>query len=157
MNELSESTGREMVWSPTVDAWWPFGRWLANGSWDDPWSWLTSTPAHAPRRAGRFPVEVVDGPESSEVRVELPGIPKERISVTLQGTRLRIRAENGTPAAEGGAPAAQGPSRYEAYERTFELVEALPASSISARVQDGVLTVTVPKLKPLPEERIALA
>lgn len=144
MIELYETPSAELVWTPTNDAW-PFPRWW--NLWrHDASSGFPSSPAF---RSGVF-----DRGEAFEVVVELPGIPKEKIDVSVQGTRLKIHAEEGSPPSET-APASE--YRYRVFERAFELPEAVPASAIQARAENGVLTVRVPKPKPAPEEKVPLA
>jgi HSP20 family protein len=155
MNELSETTHSELVWIPTLDAAWPFdGRF--HGTWSDDWASIARS---AFRNAGfpRFRSQVYDRGDAFEVVTELPGIPKEQIHVTLQGTRLKIFAESAPTKATEPVEGAPRPTTVAVFERTLELPEPVSASSIVAKSENGVLTVTVPKPKPLPEERIAVA
>ena len=114
---------------------------------------------HRPSHGGRqsFRTEVFDRGEAFEVVVELPGIPKEKIEVSIQGTRLKIHAEDGSGPAEDSTNAAEPAYRHRSFERAFELPEPVPASTIQAHAENGVLTVRVPKPKPAPEERVPLA
>ena len=157
MNELHENPNAELVWTPTNDAW-PFDRWL-NHLVNQTWVSFTPGRTTGPRtEAGRASgTEVFDRGEAFEVVVELPGIPKEKIEVSIQGTRLKIHAEDGSGPAEDSTNAAEPAYRHRSFERAFELPEPVPASTIQAHAENGVLTVRVPKPKPAPEERVPLA
>ncbi len=155
MNELSERTNSELVWIQTFDNSWPFGGWFPR-TWDDDWASIART-AFGSSGVPRFRSEVYDRGEAYEVVTELPGIAKEQIHVTLQGTRLRILAESASPQPTETSEGAPLASAVSVFERTLELAEPVPASTVRAKAENGILTVTVPKPKSLPEETIPLA
>jgi HSP20 family molecular chaperone IbpA len=158
MNELSERANGERVWTPTIETVWPFDRWL-NGLWNE--SFVSITPGtfflESEPTSASWRSEIVDRGDAFEVVVVLPGIPKEQIGVTVQGTRLKIHAELSAPRDEPTPQGVHPGSGRRSFERTFELPEPTPASSIQARAENGVLTVRIAKPKPLPEERVPLA
>jgi HSP20 family molecular chaperone IbpA len=158
MNELSEAANRERVWTQTIESAWPLDRWL-NRLWNE--SFVSLPPgslffeSDSPFAPGRS--EIADRGDAFELAMVLPGIPKEQIAVTVQGTRLKIHAELSPPQATPSTEAVGPDSGRSTFERTFELPEPTPASSIQARAENGVLTVRIAKPKPLPEERVPLA
>ena len=76
--------------------------------------------------------------------VELPGMRKEDIEISLHDGTLTISGER-----KRGSNDADKPERTERYIGTFRRSIALPtrveASKVSATYQDGILKVTLPK------------
>ena len=98
----------------------------------------------AARRGGRFSpaVDVVETDESWMLLLELPGVPKESLHVRLDGTRLTVSGEKPTlrPGRASVAERDTGPFRRE-----FLLPFQVRAEGIKARLEDGVLTITLPR------------
>jgi HSP20 family molecular chaperone IbpA len=76
--------------------------------------------------------EVIDHPDSYEIRVTTEGIDPAKIEVESLGQRLTVRAP-------------VGPNRN--IESSFRFAEAIDAEAASARWTNGVLTVILPKQK----------
>jgi HSP20 family protein len=90
-----------------------------------------------------------------EVRFDLPGIPKERVSVKVVGQRVEVRAE--APAVPTGRRVFLVRERaHRGYERTVELPAPVIATEVRATVELGVLTVSIPKTRQAAEHRIAI-
>ncbi|HEV2519753.1 MAG TPA: Hsp20/alpha crystallin family protein [Thermoplasmata archaeon] len=157
MNELSEREASELYWTPTIDPTWAFDRWW-NRLWNETGvSVPYGTWNRAPFGDGRqFRTEVVDRAEAFDIVVDLPGVPKDQIEVTVRGNRLRVAAHQSTPATAPGTDAPTARTIDTIYERSFELPHPIPTGSITAHSENGVLTVTIPKPKPLPEEKVPI-
>lgn len=97
--------------------------------------------------AGVFPlVNVTEDLNKYYVRAELPGVKDEALDIQATGKTLSISGERRIPH-EGGTVA-----RYHRREREggkFSRVLTMPgdidASRIEARLQNGILTVMIPK------------
>lgn len=98
------------------------------------------------------PVDIRDAGEAIVLVADMPGVGKEGVKVTLDGTQLTIEGERTVPMPEG-QPLHQESSRL-AYRRVFEIAPDIDAGRISARVADGVLTVTLPKAEAVKPRRI---
>lgn len=88
------------------------------------------------------------------VRIELPGMAKEEIDISVSGTTLRVRGEKRSTGEQRGR-------RYHLMERafgTFAREISLPHSVDSGRAevsyQDGVVTVILPKTEATPPQRL---
>jgi HSP20 family protein len=98
----------------------------------------------ASRKGGRFSpaVDVVETDDSWILLLELPGVPKDALHVRLDGTRLTISGEK--PANRPGrakvAERDTGP-----FSREFLLPFQVVAEGIHAKLEDGVLTVVLPR------------
>jgi len=91
------------------------------------------------------PVDLSELPDRYILTVELPGLAREDVHLDVQEATLTMR---------GQRPAlACSPERYQQLERgqgqfsrSFRFALPIAANAISAELNDGVLTVTVPKL-----------
>ena len=78
------------------------------------------------------------------VRVELPGMRKEDIEISLQDGMLTISGERKSETAEGDK--AERTERYVGkFRRSISLPTQVDASKVTATYRDGILTVTLPK------------
>ncbi len=91
-----------------------------------------------------LPVDVYETDESFVVKAFVPGVTADKLDITTQQNTVTIRAEQ---PAEG-----QENVRYYLRERpsgtwlrSFELPTAIDANHIDARLEQGVLTLTLPK------------
>jgi HSP20 family protein len=91
------------------------------------------------------PVDVFETDEHDLVlRVELPGLSREAIDVTIEHDVLTIK---GTKARTGDVKDDQYrrvEGSYGAFSRTFSLPDTVDASRVSAEYKDGILTVKLP-------------
>lgn len=80
------------------------------------------------------------------VRVDLPGVRKEDLEITVVNNLLTVRGEKAAEPAPGqGEPTVHRTERFHGkFERTFELPNPVDAEAVKATFADGVLTVTAP-------------
>ncbi len=103
------------------------------------------------------PIDIYETAEQYVITAEVPGLTREQIDVAIEDNRITLR---------GGRPdtAAEGPNRhyhqvergYGQFARTFEFTDAIAAEKVSADLQQGVLTVTLPKVPAPPVRRIQI-
>ena len=83
---------------------------------------------------------------------EMPGVSEKNVDIDLQGNNLTIR---GSTVCEGGTEPARSEFYPEkAYERQFTLGNSIDLANISANMKDGVLRLTLPKVKDLAPRKI---
>ncbi len=104
------------------------------------------------------PVDVRDSDSEFRIEAELPGIPRDHLSVRFHDGRLTleghrdggVETESG---GEGGEPstAPAGWTQRERitgkFRRIFEVPDTVDPSGIRAESKDGVLTVVLPKVE----------
>jgi len=99
-------------------------------------------------------VNIFETREGYVLEAEMPGVAKEGLEITLDGTELTITGHrNGGQMP--GQPLFQE-SRAADFQRTFELDPAIDAARISARMEQGILTLTLPKLEKAKPRRITV-
>jgi HSP20 family protein len=105
--------------------------------------------------SGRALMDVVDKGDTYEVKVDMPGVKKEDINVTVEGARVSISAETKTEKEEKEGDKVLHTERFAAsYARTFELPVEVTEAGAEARYEDGVLTLTLAKRTPQTSKRL---
>ena len=81
------------------------------------------------------------------IEVELPGIKKENVDIQVDGNVLTISGERNVREEVNDEDYHKIESRYGLFSRSFTLPEKVDVSNIEAKFKDGILEVTIPKLK----------
>ena len=105
-------------------------------------------PAKAERvRPGRVFLPAVDIYETAEALVlvaDMPGVPGDRVTLDLKDSLLTIQGEISPPAGQGETLVSQEYYTGD-YYREFQLGELIDKGKIEATMNDGVLTLVLPK------------
>jgi HSP20 family molecular chaperone IbpA len=91
--------------------------------------------------------------DSLILTVEMPGIDKDGVNVTLEQRELTI-AGHCRPFVPDGYALTHAEYREGDFGRSFTLSDAIDGSAIKASMKDGILTLTLPKAKPEPSKTI---
>ncbi|MBC8096087.1 MAG: Hsp20/alpha crystallin family protein [Akkermansiaceae bacterium] len=83
--------------------------------------------------------------ENIVVQVELPGMNKEDIDITLHAGSLSISGERKSEQKFEDAEVYRSERFVGRFQRTVSLPSAVAADRVKAQYKDGVLTVTLPK------------
>jgi HSP20 family molecular chaperone IbpA len=107
---------------------------------------------------GRYYVPAADIFEADEaltLMLEMPGVGKDNVDVQIENDVLRVEGKIDFSAYKEVEPVY---TEYNVghYARTFTLSNKIDREAISARVEDGVLTLTLPKAKDTLPRRIAV-
>jgi|SRR3954451_11298755 len=89
------------------------------------------------------------------LEAEMPGVSKDGLEITLEGNVLTIVGHRSDPALTGDALYRE--SRFADYRRVFELDPAIDGDKINARVEQGILTLTLPKAERVKPRKISVA
>lgn len=128
----------------------PFG--LVDAVFND---WLGSRAA--PALASRARVEVSERDGAYEVRAELPGAKREDIAVDIDGGWVSISAKTDAQTErKDGTRVLYTERTAESFARSFELPQAVDAAEASAKFENGVLTLTLPKKNGPKTTRVAI-
>ena len=107
-------------------------------------SFFEDLPAQRPYAAGYPGMNLWEDTDAAYVEAELPGLSMDDLDVTVQGNELRIAGERKTAPYEG----AEYQRRERAtgrFARTLTIPWEVDADRVEARLQDGVLTIRLPK------------
>lgn len=110
-------------------------------------------------QSGRHYVPYADIYETDEVltvAMEMPGVDKQHMTVSLENGVLRVDGQLDFSKYEGMQPVY---TEYNVghYRRSFTLSNRIDQEHISAEVEDGVLTLTLPKIKEAQPRKIAIS
>jgi HSP20 family protein len=97
---------------------------------------------------------VIEDGESYTLRVEMPGVNKQGLEISMEGNELTIVGRRSLPAIEGTLIHRE--SRRENYRRTFEIDPSIDANKIAAKIDQGVLTVNLPKAEQVKPRKITV-
>lgn len=89
-------------------------------------------------------VEITEGEGRLRVRVDLPGLKKEEVTVTATGEFLTIAGERKQEVEEKEKEWFHTERTYGRFERTIRLPEGVKPAEIAATFENGVLEVVVP-------------
>ena len=97
-----------------------------------------------------IPLDVVEEQGHIVVRASLPGVDPENIQVNIEDGMLTIRAETKTETEheheEKGYLVRE--RRVGSFRRSFHLPDSADQANAAAKYENGVLTLTFPKLEP---------
>jgi HSP20 family protein len=94
-------------------------------------------------------VDVLETEEQIEIKVELPGVKPDSVEVSASSAVLVIEGERKAtdPALAPGGRYYQAERGYGRFQRILELPRAGHLGRIVARLEAGVLEISVPKVK----------
>lgn len=105
----------------------------------------------------RARMDVIDKNDRFEVLVDLPGVKKEDIQVTIEGPRVAITAETKSEKEEKEGDRVLHSERFAAsYARTFELPAEVTEDGAEAAFENGVLKLTLPKRAAVSSKRLSI-
>lgn len=90
-------------------------------------------------------VDIMEEEGEYLVKAELPGMAKEDVSVQVENGVLSISGERKAEGEKNGKKIHRIERAYGRFVRSFRVPENADASKVSARFQDGVLQVVMPK------------
>jgi HSP20 family protein len=100
-------------------------------------------------------MDVVDKGDRYAVAVDLPGVRKEDIQVSIEGARVAIKAESRSGREVKDGEKLLHTERFAAsYARSFELPDEVTEEGADAAFQDGVLRLTLPKRAQVVSKRL---
>lgn len=103
-------------------------------------------------------VDVRETDHNLEVVAELPGLRSDDVEVNLENNVLTISGEKKQETSEGGEDASYHliERSYGRFERSFTLPRTVDISKVKAQFENGVLTVSLPKMEEAKPRRIKI-
>lgn len=99
------------------------------------------------------PVDVIEDSSGITLYADLPGVPKDRLNLRVEGDTLSVEGEM-----QLGLPQDMAPSHAEVqlshFRRTFTLSKELDPDKVSAELTQGVLRLRIPKAEHAQPRRI---
>jgi HSP20 family protein len=89
--------------------------------------------------------DILEGDADYVIRMDLPGIKAEDLDISLENQVLTVKAERNREFPEGYQAHRREMPTKVSLRRSFNLGQAVSTESIGAALDEGVLTVTLPK------------
>lgn len=89
--------------------------------------------------------DLLETDNSYRIRLDLPGMTKEDITINLQNNTLTVRGERKSERTDEEEDYVRVERAFGTFHRTFTLPDAVDDQNIEAGYKDGVLTIDVPK------------
>jgi len=98
-------------------------------------------------------VDVTEDEAGITIQADLPGVPKDRLALRVEGETLQIEGDIASETPEG-MEAIYAEVQLPRYRRAFTLSRDLDTARIDAALKDGVLTLRVPKAEHAQPRRV---
>ena len=92
--------------------------------------------------------DLIDMGKEYKLRAEIPGIPKDKIDITIEKAGVEISAESKTETDEEKKGYVSRERTYSSFYRNVAFPEEVVPEKAEATYQDGILELTVPKKTP---------
>jgi HSP20 family molecular chaperone IbpA len=111
--------------------------------------------ATVPARAFLPPTDIFESDDVLTIVMEMPGVDREGVDVNVENGVLRVEGRLDFSKYEGMQPVY---TEYNIghYRRSFSLSSKIDQDRISAQMQDGVLTLLLPKAEEAKPRRISV-
>ena len=113
---------------------------------------------HAVRESERFITPVASVSETTDgyvLELEMPGVNKEGLDISIENNELSITGHRSQGKIDGTLVHRE--SRPHNYRRAFEIDPSIDTGRISARISQGVVTLTLPKAEEVKPRKIAIS
>jgi HSP20 family protein len=120
----------------------------------DDWA---GTRAYSNALVAKARIDVAEKENAYKVKVELPGVAKEDITVDIEGASVSIQAKViETREQKEGERVLYSERNAQTFARSFELPQPVDSAAAKAEFVNGVLTLTLPKKEVSKTQRLAI-
>ena len=98
------------------------------------------------------PVNILETKDGYVLEAEMPGVSKEGLQVTLEGNEITIVGRRSDEGVDGNLLFRE--SQRADFQRVFQLDPAIDTSRINAKMEQGLLTLTLPKSEKVKPRKI---
>jgi HSP20 family protein len=99
-------------------------------------------------------VNILENADAYVLVAELPGVAKDGVDIDVEGTTLTLTGKR-AKADLNATPLYRESSRAD-YRRVFELDPAIDTGKIEAKIEQGVLTITLPKSERVKPRKVSV-
>ncbi|HSB57162.1 MAG TPA: Hsp20/alpha crystallin family protein [Nitrosopumilaceae archaeon] len=99
--------------------------------------------------------DIVDEGDKFLVNIDLPGVKKDEIKLNVTDNSIEISAEHKEQQEEKKKNYVRKERKELSYHRILPLPEKVSSSKASAKLNNGILTIEIPKTTPTPKPKSA--
>ena len=114
-------------------------------------------PAGEPQSWSLLAAETWETARSVVIRLEVPGMNKDDLSIVVHANRIEIRGEKRADQAQLGRRYHLAERAFGRFERTIPLPHGVDAGKAETTYRDGVLTVIMPKTEEVPPRPLTIS
>ena len=97
--------------------------------------------------------DIVDEGDKFRINLDLPGVKKEEVKLNVTDNSIEISAEHKEQEEEKKKNYIRKERKELAYHRTLPLPEKVVSSKATAKLNNGILTIVIPKTTPTPKPK----
>ena len=112
--------------------------------------------ATQPRRYVRPRADITENAQGFLVQVEMPGVNRQGLDITFENGELTLTGHRAQATVPTGGELLYRESRPSDFRRTFELDQSIDAAAITATLEQGLLTLALPKAEAAKPRKIAV-
>jgi len=99
-------------------------------------------------------LDLTEGEKDFQIHANLPGVKKENVHISVKENHLIIEANHEQTTQTQNHNVIRSERYVGNYQRKIVLSDNIDANGITAKLEDGVLCITVPKKEPEPKKEI---
>ena len=92
------------------------------------------------------PSDVVEVDDAVRILLEIPGVPASSVQVRVVGNRIEVTGEKTTDFPRGETSFLCLERIFGKFQRAFEVRGSVNLGEVSARMANGILVITIPKI-----------
>ena len=101
------------------------------------------------------PASVTESADGYMLEIEMPGVKKDGLDISVDNNELTIIGRRSLPTVEGTLIHRE--SRPENFRRAFEIDPSIDANKINAKIEQGLVTLTLPKAEHVKPRKITVS
>ena len=101
------------------------------------------------------PASVIEAGEGYTLELEMPGVTKDGLDISVENNELTVVGQRSLPTVQGTL--IHHESRPNNFRRTFELDPSIDTDKISAKIEQGLVTLTLPKAEHVKPRKISVS
>jgi HSP20 family protein len=101
------------------------------------------------------PASLTELGDGYTLEIDMPGVKKDGLEISVENNELTIVGRRSLPVVEGALIHRE--SRAENFRRAFEIDPSIDANKISAKIDQGLVTLTLPKAEHVKPRKITVS
>jgi HSP20 family protein len=101
------------------------------------------------------PASVTEIADGYMLEIEMPGVKKDGLEISVENNELTVIGRRSRPAVEGTPIHRE--SRPENFRRVFEIDPSIDADKITAKIDQGLVTLTLPKAEHVKPRKVTVS
>lgn len=98
---------------------------------------------------------VIENADRYTLQLEMPGVNKEGLEISIENNELTLMGRRSLPSINGTLLHKE--MRRENFRRVFEIDPSIDPGKISAKIEQGIVTVALPKAEHVKPRKIAVS